>query len=130
MKTAARDLFDLDHLAVEQGSQLAIMAEVNRAAGMRYADALLSELEGLLAACTKGDVAASPVAAFEHIHALKNAVIPTGCEQILSACTDLHIRAAWSREQVEFKADFTAIAQATQDLIRAFRRALDGGITR
>ncbi len=120
-------MFDQDNLAVEVGSQLAIMAQVNRVACIRYANALLAELEGALIAGTKDAVTGSPVAAFEQIHALKNLVIPTGSQPLLSACTALHARAAWSRHRVEVAADFTAIAEATLNLVRAFRREFDGG---
>jgi len=116
-----------DNLDVELDSPLATMAQLNRAACIRYADALLSELEGVLATCTNDDATASSVAMFEQIHALKNLVIPTGCQRLLAACTDLHASAAWSRHRVEVNADFMELAQATRDLISAFRRALDDG---
>ncbi|ODT95117.1 MAG: hypothetical protein BGO50_01860 [Rhodanobacter sp. 67-28] len=112
------------NLAVLPDSQLDTLANLNRAAGIQYADSLVKELEQAIVRCTIDDAMTPVAAGFEQIHALKNMVIPTGSEALLDACAKLKASAGSMAHGAELRATFTAIAQAAQRVIEAYRSRL------
>lgn len=112
------------NLAILPDSQLDTLAHLNPAAGIQYADSLVKELEQAIARCTIDDAMASVAAGFEQIHTLKNMVIPTGSEALLDACAKLKASAGSMVHGAELRASYTAIAQAAQRVIVAYRNRL------
>jgi hypothetical protein len=109
------------HIKVEPGSQLDTMARLSPAARVRYVDALLKELDDAIASCTISHASTSADDAYEQIHALKNAVIPTGCQALLAACHQLQTSACETACRGDLEAGFIGIARNTRRLILAYR---------
>ncbi|MEY2152314.1 Hpt domain-containing protein [Rhodanobacter sp. 115] len=114
-------------LAVSADSQLGTLAHLNPSACIQFANALLKDLDGALAACTLGNSATSIAARFEQIHTLKNMVISTGCKPLADACAALQSLCLATGDPARARETFDAIAQAAQRLIANYR---DGMVAR
>lgn len=114
----------IDALAVAPDSQLDTLAGLNPSACVRFADALLYELDAAMAACSLATSATSIDEQHRQIHALKNMVCATGCQELLDACAALRDHAGDAAQSATSAAAFHAIAQATRHLVATYRRGL------
>lgn len=107
---------------IDPGSSLATLARINPAAATNYADAILQELDEIVKHCTVADPTTSAEELFAQVHALKNAVAPTGDHALIGACTGLLGPLMQGERRAEMATQFRLVAAAAAIAVADYRR--------
>lgn len=111
-------------LRIEPGSTLDTIAALNPSKALAYADAVACDIKQAIANCTIGDEGTTNPQILEQIHNLKNAVAPTGSQDLLKCCEELRLDASRDAPRSAQAQRFMAVAGASTLLLRNYRRAL------
>jgi hypothetical protein len=109
---------------IEGSSNLAALARINPCAANDYAGAILRELKELAVRCSVADPLTSAEDVFAQVHALKNAVSPTGDRKLIEACAEISANAALLDRRREIAVAFLAIIEATISAVMDYRNEL------
>lgn len=105
---------------VEPGSTLDAMAALNPASVASYTDAVLGEIGRCIERCSIAAPGADESEILEQIHALKNALAPTGSPELLKACEQLRKDTCHGVDRVMIERRYKAVANAAAKLVRNF----------
>lgn len=109
---------------VDCASNLVTIAKINPAIALDYAAAVLEELADVVDHCNVADPAVLPEQVYVQVHALKNAVLPTGDRTLIDACTDLMSAASQPGLRSQLATKFLAIAATATSAVTTYRDEL------
>lgn len=118
---------------VQPGSMLDLMLSLNSDSVPDYVAAVLGEIERCIGTCTIQVPDTSEESILDQIHALKNALAPSGAAQLLQACERLRSDVCHGVDRIVVARRYQAVANAALKLVTGFRETLGrstGGVSR
>ncbi|CTP83212.1 hypothetical protein [Xanthomonas graminis] len=109
---------------VQPGSMLDLMLSLNSDRVPDYVAAVLGEIERCIGTCTIQVPDTSEESILDQIHALKNALAPSGAAQLLQACERLRSDVCHGVDRIVVARRYQAVANAALKLVKGFRETL------
>jgi len=109
---------------VQPGSMLDLMLSLNSDRVPEYVAAVLGEIERCIGTCTIQVPDTSEESILDQIHALKNALAPSGAAQLLQACEQLRSDVCHGVDRIVVARRYQAVANAAFKLVTGFRETL------
>ncbi|CTP93093.1 hypothetical protein [Xanthomonas graminis] len=109
---------------VQPGSMLDLMLSINSDSVPNYVAAVLGEIERCIGTCTIQVPDTSEENILDQIHALKNALAPSGAAQLLQACERLRSEVCHGADRIVVARRYQAVANAALKLVKGFRETL------
>ncbi|MBO9879567.1 hypothetical protein [Xanthomonas sp. D-99] len=110
---------------IDPASNLATLARINPGAAANYAAAILHELDEIVKRSTVGDPTTSAEELYAQVHALKNAVAPTGDHVLINACASLLGPLMQAERRTEMATQFRFVASAAAMAVADYRRDVE-----